>query len=191
MTQTTDSIRQCQRVGREPYRQNAVMNSSLDACKRIQEEMRAVVTAYAFTKRDSFAIDLAVEEALVNAVLHGNSCDPSRKIKVAFAVGKTEFRVQITDEGSGFDPVRVRDPTADERIETPNGRGLMLMRSFMTGVRHNRTGNSVEMWLLRANSSSIGNGRLYVRTDGNSHSRSRSTYGGPRRLSPAAGAGHP
>jgi serine/threonine-protein kinase RsbW len=129
------------------------MRSSLDACRRILEDILAVVASYAFTQRDLFSINLAVEEALVNAVLHGNSGDPSRKVKVVFAVARTEFRVRITDEGYGFDPSTVPDPTSTRRLGTAHGRGLMLMRSFMTGVRHNSRGNSVEMWLLRADCS--------------------------------------
>lgn len=155
MIQTIDSIRQCQCVGREPYHQSVVVNSSLDSCRRFLEDMLAVVSAYAFTKRDLFAINLAVEEALVNAVLHGNSGDPSRRVEVAYAVTEAEFRVQITDEGNGFDAVGFSDPTTAERLERTNGRGLMLMRYFMTGVRHNQPGNSVEMWLFLAGDSSI------------------------------------
>lgn len=96
-----------------------------------------------------FAIKLAFEEAATNAVRHGNSNDRSKKVRVGYYVDPQRVVIVVQDEGCGFHPDSVPDPTADENLERPCGRGLMLMQSYMTKVRYSTTGN--EVWLLKEN----------------------------------------
>jgi len=92
-----------------------------------------------------FAVKLALEEALINAVKHGNRDDPAKTVTIEYDVDAREVRIAVTDEGEGFRPADVPDPTADENLECPTGRGIMLMRAYMDRVDYNRQGNSVRM----------------------------------------------
>lgn len=106
--------------------------------------------------RDVFGIHLALEEALVNAVKHGNHQDPEKCVEVDCRVSRDRVRIQIKDEGAGFDPGSVPDPTDDEHLEIPSGRGLMLMRCYMTSVHYNARGNEVVMEKVRTPSDADG-----------------------------------
>ena len=87
-----------------------------------------------FDERDLFSVELALEEALVNAIKHGNQLQPEKKVRVAYSVSSERFDILIEDEGEGFCPDDVPDPTLPENLARPCGRGLLLIRSFMTSV---------------------------------------------------------
>lgn len=128
---------------------NVAIPSDPDDAHRVRDQIEQALTAQQFSEQDIFGIKLALEEALVNAIKHGNQMDRSKKVHIAFHVRPERFEVCITDEGPGFDPTDVPDPTAVENLERPCGRGLMLMRHFMTEVSFSREGNSVRMCKLR------------------------------------------
>jgi serine/threonine-protein kinase RsbW len=119
--------------------------------RRVQEEIERLLHNYQFCDHDIFGIKLAVEEALVNAIKHGNQMDQSKKVHIAYQVLPDRFDVHITDEGRGFDPCDVPDPTTAENLERPCGRGLMLMRYYMNQVTFSAAGNSVRMSKLARN----------------------------------------
>lgn len=96
-------------------------------------------------QHDIFSIQLALEEALVNAVKHGNRLDLSKRVFVRCKVARDVIHVEVADEGEGFDPHQVPDPTDPEFIENPHGRGILLMRSFMSLVDYNEKGNQVTL----------------------------------------------
>ena len=96
-----------------------------------------------------FAIKLAFEEAATNAVKHGNCGDRSKRVHLRYYVDPQRIILMVRDEGCGFRPEEVPDPTADENLERPSGRGLMLMHSYMTKVHYSEAGN--EVWLLKEN----------------------------------------
>ncbi|MHC5028003.1 MAG: ATP-binding protein [Planctomycetota bacterium] len=98
-----------------------------------------------YNEASQFAVKLALEEALSNAFKHGNNADPAKKITVDCRVGPMEIHIEVEDEGPGFDPDAVPDPTEEENIEIPSGRGLVLIRSFMTSVRFAPPGNRLMM----------------------------------------------
>jgi serine/threonine-protein kinase RsbW len=116
--------------------------------RRIQEEIEQLLHAHHVNEHDVFSIKLALEEALVNAIKHGNQMDRSKKVRIAYQLLPDRFHLQITDDGPGFDPSDVPDPTAFENLERPCGRGLMLMRHYMTEVAFNERGNGVAMTKL-------------------------------------------
>ena len=89
-----------------------------------------------------FSIHLAAEEAIVNAIVHGNKLSADKKVHVECFVSPTTVRIEITDEGDGFKPEEVPDCTQDDRLEVPNGRGVMLIHNFMTRVEYNEKGKS-------------------------------------------------
>lgn len=93
-----------------------------------------------------FAVRLAVEEAISNAFRHGHKgLDPSLQVKVEYEVGPGSAKIAVEDRGPGFEPAAVPDPTLDENLELPSGRGLMLIRSYMSDVRHANGGRRLEM----------------------------------------------
>ena len=102
-----------------------------------------------FDDREIFSIKLALEEALVNAIKHGNQMDRSKKVRISYRVTADRFDIHITDEGKGFDPEDVPDPMAVENLERPCGRGLLLMRSYMTEVVYQDKGRAVRMAKVR------------------------------------------
>lgn len=117
--------------------------------RRIQEDIENALKHHRFSEKEIFSIRLAVEEALVNAIKHGNQMSQHKKVRVAYRINPERFDILIVDEGCGFDPNDVPDPTAVENLERPCGRGLMLMRHYMTQVDYNDRGNSVAMSKVR------------------------------------------
>ncbi len=113
--------------------------------KCIQEAIEQALKEHQYSEKDIFSIRLAVEEALINAIKHGNQMDRSKKVHVSYQVRADQIEIVVADEGPGFDPADVPDPTAPENLERCCGRGLMLMRHYMTEVDYNRRGNSVRM----------------------------------------------
>lgn len=98
---------------------------------------------------DVFGIHLAAEEAIVNAIKHGNAYNPEKNVQIEMNVGADRVSLRVTDEGPGFDPLDVPDPTEDENLENESGRGVMLIKAYMTDVRYNDRGNSVFMEKVR------------------------------------------
>ena len=117
--------------------------------RKIQEDIERQLQASQFSEKEIFSIKLALEEALVNAIKHGNQFDRTKKVRIRYKLDRDCFEIHISDEGNGFDPDEVPDPTAIENLERPCGRGLMLMRYYMTQVQFSATGNSVSMTKLR------------------------------------------
>ncbi|OWK39152.1 ATP-binding protein [Fimbriiglobus ruber] len=123
--------------------------SDLAEARRVQEEIEDALQSARYGDRDIFSIKLALEEALVNAIKHGNQLDPDRRVFVVYTVTTERFDIKITDEGPGFNPADVPDPTAPENLERPCGRGLLLIRNFMTSVEYHGRGNVVTMTKVR------------------------------------------
>jgi len=98
-----------------------------------------------YADSDIFSIRLALEEATMNAIKHGNKLDPDKLVTVRYLVDNGSTTIEVTDQGGGFDLSLVPDPTRDEFIERPCGRGIMLMNAFMDSVEFNATGNTVIM----------------------------------------------
>ncbi|MSQ91294.1 MAG: ATP-binding protein [Phycisphaerales bacterium] len=92
-----------------------------------------------------FAIRLSIEEAVMNGFQHGNRADPNKMVEVRWSIDQARANFHILDEGEGFDPSAVPDPTLDENLEIPSGRGLMLIRAYMTDARYHDPGNHLEM----------------------------------------------
>lgn len=113
--------------------------------REVQERIVGGMEAIGFSPRDVFGVRLALEEALVNAIKHGNRMDPDKSVHVDWWLSEEHVRIEILDEGDGFDISDVPDPTDDENLDKPGGRGIMLMRSFMTLVEYNESGNLLTM----------------------------------------------
>lgn len=119
--------------------------SDPQAGKQVLEDVLAALERLQWVQHDIFSVHLAMEEALVNAIKHGNRNDASKQVHVDCRIAADLFWIQICDEGPGFDPNQVPDPTDDDRLDVPSGRGIMLMRSFMSRVEYDVRGNCVVM----------------------------------------------
>lgn len=119
--------------------------SDTDLARQLLEELLGQLKSHGWAEEDNFGIHLSVEEALMNAIKHGNQRDPEKFVFVEYRLSETLLFVQVEDQGEGFNPEDVPDPTLDENLELPSGRGLMLMRTFMSRVDYNDKGNRVTM----------------------------------------------
>ncbi len=120
-----------------------VIPSDTAAGQLIQERIIRRLEVLNYDDRDVFGVRLALEEALVNAIKHGNGMDPNKTVRIFCRADEHKVRIEIEDEGEGFQPETVPDPTADENLERPCGRGIMLMRAFMNSIEYNASGNRV------------------------------------------------
>jgi serine/threonine-protein kinase RsbW len=123
--------------------------SDLNAGRRVLDELLDKLRDESWSPRDIFGMRLALEEAVVNAIKHGNRLDAEKQVHVVCKSTAEKIWIEITDQGAGFDPEAVPDCTDDEHIGCPNGRGIMLMRNFMSRVEYNTRGNVVTMEKLR------------------------------------------
>jgi serine/threonine-protein kinase RsbW len=120
-----------------------VIPSDLSEARRVQEEIEAALSTTSFSEHDRFAVKMAFEEAIVNAIKHGNQMDPEKSVVVEYQILPDLFLAKITDQGEGFDPDDVPDPTAPENLERPCGRGLLLIRYYMTEVSFTDGGRTI------------------------------------------------
>ena len=98
-----------------------------------------------FTQEDGERLWLAIQEGIANAMRHGNKLDPTKIVFVRYVLDEETLEVEIEDQGTGFNPEAVADPTDDFGLSIPSGRGLLLMRHYMNEVRHNTCGNCVRL----------------------------------------------
>src|SRR5262245_13363060 len=104
------------------------------AGKQLLDDLLGALRRGQWAEADIFGIHLAVEEAIVNAIRHGNDSDHKKQVHVACTLNHQRLTVEIIDEGDGFDPELVPDCTAPENLHVPGGRGLLLMRNYMSKV---------------------------------------------------------
>ena len=117
----------------------------------IEEAARAaaqVFTETGFGEEAAFGMDLAVREAVANAILHGNKQDETKMVEIRLTPSAAALTIEVRDFGAGFDPESVPDPTDAEHILRASGRGILFMRTFMDQVnwsRHPAGGTVVRM----------------------------------------------
>jgi len=116
-----------------------------DAFRAAEKELLSAASKHGYTDESVFAIRLALEEAVVNGFKHGNANKPGSTVALWWSVDAERVEIIIEDQGRGFDPGTIPDPREPENLEKPSGRGLMLMRAYMTRVVHNEKGNRVHM----------------------------------------------
>jgi serine/threonine-protein kinase RsbW len=125
------------------WQRDYVIPTRSGAERPVVEEILGQLQLHRWCERDVFGVHLALEEALTNAIKHGNQFDAQKRIEIACRIAPDSLHLEIADEGRGFDPNRIPDPTESRHLETPCGRGIMLMRSFMSRVEFNEVGNRV------------------------------------------------
>src|SRR5437764_13285715 len=111
-----------------------VIASDLLEARRVQEVIEGQLRQHHYEDKEIFGIRLALEEALVNAIKHGNQMDRGKKVYVRYRILADRIDIGVADEGGGFNPEEIPDPLADENLERPSGRGLFLIRHYMSDV---------------------------------------------------------
>lgn len=108
-------------------------------------EVREHLEQNSWGNKDVFGVHMALEEAVMNAIKHGNCRDAEKCVNIRVGANPEQIWIRIEDEGCGFDPDEVPDPTLEENLEKCTGRGVMLMRMYMDEVNYNPVGNVVEL----------------------------------------------
>ena len=129
----------------EPIGIDLTLREMREDVERAQAMVAGALRGHGYDEDALFAIRLCLEEALVNAFRHGNRLEPGLVVKFRASIGPEACEFEVQDEGEGFDPAGVPDPTADENLEIPSGRGIMLMRAYMSEVAYLDPGNRLRM----------------------------------------------
>lgn len=109
-----------------------------------------VATLVGFDNDEVLNLGLAVREAAINAIKHGNRMDPKKKVSVVFEFDERHLMISIRDRGEGFDPGNVADPTLPENLLQTSGRGILLMKAFVDKVEvHASNGKGSEVCLYK------------------------------------------
>ena len=115
------------------------------AVEKTRQWLLSQLNQFEYGDDDVFAVQLAFQEAFYNAMKHGNKMDAGKKVKIDFLIDPDRIEISMTDTGNGFDPDAVPDCRVGENLYKTEGRGLLLMRSYMDIVEFNEIGNSVHM----------------------------------------------
>lgn len=121
-----------------------VIRSRLEAVDAVCREVRSFLSANGLTSK-SFAVELLTRESLNNAVLHGNRKQAAKKASLELRLGRRWLRLQITDEGPGFNWRKVRAAGID--VAAVSGRGLLIARHYADRVSFNHQGSQITLWL--------------------------------------------
>jgi serine/threonine-protein kinase RsbW len=113
--------------------------------RQVERQILEAAQRCGFEGNNLFAIKLALEEAMINAIKHGNKLDPAKKVYIQAEVDSKRIKITIQDEGPGFRRKDVPDPTLDENLTKSSGRGILLMEAYMDSVKYTDRGRCVCM----------------------------------------------
>ncbi|HJT53646.1 MAG TPA: ATP-binding protein [Candidatus Acidoferrales bacterium] len=123
--------------------------STLESVNRAESIAAETAARAGFNEDEQSNIAMAVREATVNAVLHGNAYDPDKKVFVVYENTSDALVITITDQGKGLDAVNLPDPLAPENLMKGSGRGIFLIRAFMDEVKFRNTQPGTEITLIK------------------------------------------
>ncbi len=125
------------------------LDSSLDSVNRMEQTAEKFATEAGLEEDEVFRISMAVREAAINAVLHGNAYSPDKQVTASFENTGTALVIRITDQGPGLDVTALPDPLAPDNLLRGSGRGIFLMRSFMDDVQFRQLHPGTELTLTK------------------------------------------
>lgn len=128
-----------------PWKYDQRIASDPNNCAKVIEVLLDQLDSAQWPNKDTFGIHMAMEEAIMNAICHGNKRDIEKEVHVVIELREDSFYACVTDQGNGFDPSDLPDPAADENIDKTTGRGVKLIHHFVDEVIYNEVGNSVEL----------------------------------------------
>lgn len=120
----------------EDYRFHLSIGSRFENIELVQVVLRDSLERLGIDEDTRHWVDVAVREAVANAIKHGNAQDPGKQVHVDLFLEGGDVVIQVEDEGVGFDPDQLRDPLAPENLLKPNGRGIFYMKSFMDDIHY-------------------------------------------------------
>jgi len=124
--------------------QKVIPSEPLEACELIRNVIERLEKEN-WGDDALFAVHMALEEAVMNAIKHGNRRDVAKKVHIEVDCNCNKLEMTVRDEGAGFSPDQLPDPTDDANVEIASGRGVLLMKEFMDEISYNATGNEVRM----------------------------------------------
>lgn len=131
---------------RSTVRMDFLIPSDLSYVIGVNYQISNLLKEFGFPPQDTRVnIPLACDEAITNAIIHGNRSNPEKKVNIQVYVSPNRFRIRVRDEGDGFELARVDDPTRGEALLRPSGRGVYLMRNIMDSVEYKEGGRVVEL----------------------------------------------
>ena len=131
------------------HRVSYTLDSTLDTVNSAEETASKIAVEAGFDDEEVMKIAMAVREAAVNAVLHGNAYDPGKKVMVDFERTSRHLVITIRDQGKGLDLAKIPDPLAPENLLKTSGRGIFLIRSFMDEVKFRQLEPGTEITLIK------------------------------------------
>ena len=121
----------------------------MDSVGEVEAAAEKLATEAGLDEDECFKLTMAVREAAVNAVLHGNDYDPTKKISVSLENTGDSLVISIADQGKGLDPDSLPDPLAPENLMRGTGRGIFLIRSFLDEVHFRQLDPGTELTLVK------------------------------------------
>lgn len=125
------------------------LDSTLETVNNAEETANRMAVQAGFADEEVMKISMAVREAAVNAVLHGNAYDPGKKVTLAFEQTPRDLVITVSDQGPGLDMSKIPDPLAPENLMKTSGRGIFLIRSFMDVVEIHPTEAGTELKMIK------------------------------------------
>jgi len=147
-------------VRRASVRMDLLIPSDLSYVIGLNYHISNLLKEFGFPPQDTRVnIPLACDEAITNAIIHGNRSNPDKKVSIQIYVSPNRFRMRVRDEGGGFDVAKLADPTRGEALLRSSGRGVYLMRNIMDSVVFKEGGCVVELEKLNGHGGENGNGQ--------------------------------
>jgi serine/threonine-protein kinase RsbW len=125
------------------------LSSTMESVSEVEAAADKLAEEAGLDEDERFRFGMAVREAAVNAVLHGNEYDPAKKITASMENTGSDLVISIADEGNGLDPDNLPDPLAPENLLRGTGRGIFLIRSFMDEVHFRQLDPGTELTLVK------------------------------------------
>lgn len=121
------------------------IESKVKSLRVVEKAIDETTNELGISSDDYGKILVSTLEGVNNAILHGNHSDPEKKVEIEISFKGRELKIRITDEGKGFIPKKLPDPTVPENLESLNGRGVYLMSKLADEIKYSKKGNSVTM----------------------------------------------
>ena len=125
-----------------------VISSEVRLVDVVHTASEAMAGIAGFEEDDALNVGIAVREAVINAIIHGNKRDQAKKVEVSLSARAGSIRARVRDEGAGFDQAATPDPTSEDNLMRTSGRGILVIRAFVDSVDFKfREGRGMEVTL--------------------------------------------
>jgi serine/threonine-protein kinase RsbW len=121
------------------------IESKISNLRVVENAIDETTTELGISQNNYGKILISTLEAVNNAILHGNNSNPDKSVEIEIVFKSNQLKIKVTDQGSGFSPTEVPDPTLPENLEILNGRGVFLMKKLADEIKYSKKGNAVTM----------------------------------------------